>query len=188
MNDKVKSKEQLIKELSELRLENNSLKLKVADVNMTASYVDKLTVSEETQRMVIESLLNEKVEVHNNDKKLKILIAEDDAIAELFLWHIIKDFSKEVLKAGTGAEAVEICRNNPDLDLILMDIKMPEMDGYEATMKIREFNKKIVIIAQTAYAQTGDKQKAEKAGCNDYLSKPIVQHELLSLIKKYFNN
>ena len=57
MNDKVKSKEQLIKELSELRLENNSLKLKVADVNMTAVDVDKLTVSEETQRMVIESLL-----------------------------------------------------------------------------------------------------------------------------------
>lgn len=57
MNDKVKSKEQLIKELSELRLENNSLKLKVADVNMTAVEVDKLTVSEETQRMVIESLL-----------------------------------------------------------------------------------------------------------------------------------
>jgi len=69
-----------------------------------------------------------------------------------------------------------------------MDIKMPEMDGYEATMKIREFNKKIVIIAQTAYAQTGDKQKAEKAGCNDYISKPIVQQELLSIIKKYFKN
>ena len=129
-----------------------------------------------------------KVEAHNNDKKLKILIAEDDAIAELYISHIIHDFSKEVLKARTGTEAVEICRNNPELDLILMDIKMPEMDGYEATMKIREFNKKIVIIAQTAYAQTGDKQKAEKAGCNDYISKPIVPHELLSLIKKYFKN
>jgi CheY-like chemotaxis protein len=70
----------------------------------------------------------------------------------------------------------------------MMDIKMPELDGYEATRQIRQFNKKIVIIAQTAYAQTGDKEKAINAGCNDYISKPIKKDELLALIKKYFSD
>ena len=99
----------------------------------------------------------------------------------------MKIFSKEVLKARTGVEAVEACRNNPDIDLVLMDIQMPEMDGYEATRQIRQFNKEVIIIAQTAYALTGDREKAIEAGCNDYISKPIKKDELLALIQKYFN-
>jgi CheY-like chemotaxis protein len=67
-----------------------------------------------------------------------------------------------------------------------MDIKMPEMDGYEATKQIREFNKNVIIIAQTAYAQSGDRDKAIEAGCNDYISKPIRKNDLLALIKKHF--
>ena len=66
-----------------------------------------------------------------------------------------------------------------------MDIKLPEMDGYEATRKIREFNKDIVIIAQTAFALIGDREKAIEAGCNDYISKPISKDILIKLIKKY---
>jgi CheY-like chemotaxis protein len=79
------------------------------------------------------------------------------------------------------------CRNNPDIDLILMDIQMPEMNGYEATRKIRQFNKDVVIIAQTAYVLTGDREMAIAAGCNDYISKPIKKDELMALIQKYFN-
>jgi CheY-like chemotaxis protein len=63
---------------------------------------------------------------------------------------------------------------------------MPEMGGYEATREIRQFNKNVIIIAQTAYALPGDREKALKAGCNDYISKPINKAELLSLMQKYF--
>ncbi|HKJ78664.1 MAG TPA: response regulator, partial [Prolixibacteraceae bacterium] len=72
-----------------------------------------------------------------------------------------------------------------DLDLILMDLKMPKLDGINATKKIREFNKKIPIIAQTAYALAGDKEKALDAGCNDYISKPINKEELIGKIGNF---
>ena len=73
---------------------------------------------------------------------------------------IINRISKNVFKVSTGPDAIEICLKNPDIDLILMDIKMPEMDGYKATKLIRQFNKDVVIIAQTAYGLSGDREKA----------------------------
>jgi CheY-like chemotaxis protein/nitrogen-specific signal transduction histidine kinase len=118
--------------------------------------------------------------------KLKILIAEDDAESAILLTAIIQKSSKEVFKVRTGLEALEICRKNPDIDLILMDIQMPEMDGYEATRKIREFNPSVVIIAQTAFALSGDKELALEAGCNDYISKPIKRIQLMEIINKHF--
>ncbi|HEY5590120.1 MAG TPA: PAS domain S-box protein [Paludibacter sp.] len=122
----------------------------------------------------------------NHIKNLKILIAEDDETSELLISITVNKFSKVVLKARTGNEAIEVCRINPDLDLILMDIQMPYLNGLEATRQIRQFNKNVVIIAQTAYGLSGDREKAIEAGCNDYISKPINKDELLSLIQKYF--
>ena len=95
---------------------------------------------------------------------------------------------KKFLHAITGVEAVEACRNNPDLDLVLMDIRMPKMNGLEATQQIRQFNKDVIIIAQTAYAFSGDSEKAIEAGCNDYISKPINMTLLYDLMKKHFKN
>ena len=130
-----------------------------------------------------ESVLSEK---NNKVRKLKILIAEDDEVSEMLIDSYIKMFGKEILKARTGIDTVEVCRNNPDIDLILMDIRMPEMGGYEATKQIRQFNSNVIIIAQTAYGLSGDKEKAIKAGCNDYISKPVSKNELLALIQKHF--
>ena len=121
-------------------------------------------------------------------KNLKILIAEDDEISELFITTIIKNISKEILKARNGIEAIEICRNYPDIDLILMDIKMPEISGYEATRQIRQFNKNVIIIAQTAFGLTGDREKAIEAGCNDYITKPINKDKLMEMIDTYFKS
>jgi hypothetical protein len=122
----------------------------------------------------------------NQIKDLKILIAEDDEGSEKLLTVVVKMFGKEVLKARTGVEAIEACRNNPDIDLVFMDIQMPEMNGYEATRQIRQFNQDVVIIAQTAYALTGDRELAIEAGCNDYIPKPIKKDNLMVLIQKYF--
>ncbi len=122
----------------------------------------------------------------NAIRKLKILMVEDDEVSEMLLDETVKMFGKEILKARTGVEAVEACRNNPDIDLILMDIQMPEMGGYEATRQIRQFNKEVVIIAQTAYGLTGDREKSIGAGCNDYIAKPITKIGLQALIHKYF--
>jgi PAS domain S-box-containing protein len=122
----------------------------------------------------------------DNVRKLKILIAEDDDVSEMLFDITVRMFGKEFLKARTGIEAVEACQNNPDIDFVLMDIQMPEMNGYEATRQIRQFNKEVVIISQTANALTGDREKAIDAGCNDYIAKPIRKDELLGLIQKYF--
>ncbi|NEW81387.1 MAG: response regulator [Mariniphaga sp.] len=121
----------------------------------------------------------------NKTKCFKILIAEDDEISGMLISMAIKAFGKNVLKATTGVETVEVCRNNPDLDFVLMDIKMPEMDGLEATRQIRKFNNDVIIIAQTAYALTGDREKAIAAGCNDYIAKPFGQASLTELMKKH---
>jgi PAS domain S-box-containing protein len=120
-------------------------------------------------------------------KKLKILIVEDEETSIEYLKTILEDYSDELLVATDGVETVEICKNKSDLDLILMDIKMPGINGHEATRKIRSFNKDILIIAQTAYAQVGDKEKCLASGCNDYLTKPIDEDELLKVISKYIN-
>jgi PAS domain S-box-containing protein len=119
-------------------------------------------------------------------KGLNILVVEDDDASFILLEIAVKFFAKEVVHAKTGIEAIEFCRNRPEFDLVLMDIKMPGMDGYEATRRIRQFSKNVIIIAQTAYALAGDHEKALQAGCNSYISKPIKRDQLLELVQKYF--
>jgi CheY-like chemotaxis protein len=83
-------------------------------------------------------------------------------------------------------EAVNTFSENRDINLILMDIRMPLMDGYTATKKIREMDKNVVVVAQTAYAMAGDREKALTAGCHDYITKPLNRKKLLELIDKHF--
>ena len=119
------------------------------------------------------------------DRDIKILIAEDEIFAFEYLKIILKEFKPTIIHAKTGTEAVDFCKNNNDINIVLMDIKMPGMDGYEATAEIRKFNKDLVIIAQTAYAQPSDRRDAINAGCTDYISKPIDKDDLKNLIEKY---
>ena len=121
-----------------------------------------------------------------NIRRLKILIAEDDDASNLLFSKLIRSFGREILKVRTGRDAVDACKNNSDIDLVLMDIQMPEMNGYEATRLIRKFNQDVIIIAQTAMGLKGEKERAQEAGCTDFLPKPILLSEFTELIRKYF--
>ncbi len=133
----------------------------------------------------IQTPLHEKAEADiDSNRKYNILIAEDDEISFEHLNIIIQPLSKKLERVTNGIDAVEYVRNNPDTHMVLMDIKMPLMNGSDATKEIRKFNKDVVIIAQTAYALAGDEEKFIDIGCNDYISKPIDTDSLLELIKK----
>ncbi len=115
-------------------------------------------------------------------KKLTVLIAEDEESSEFFLHEVLKNHVKKIIHAKNGRETVEWVKIDPGIDLVLMDIKMPIMDGYEATRWIREFNPDIKIIAQTAYALEGDREKALASGCDAYMDKPLSKKKLFNLI------
>ncbi len=118
------------------------------------------------------------------DLKLNILIAEDTEFSQYFLKSILRPISNQIFQVDNGNDAIKIIRENPEIDLVLMDIRMPEMGGYEATRAIRKFNTDVVIIAQTAYAMLQDREKALEAGCDDYIAKPIKKEQLYGIITK----
>lgn len=119
-----------------------------------------------------------------NLRKL-ILIAEDDDTGYFYLETVLNMENYDVMWAKNGFEVIEMLEKNSNINLILMDLKMPELNGVEATKRIRLVNTEIPIIAQTAHAFAGDRELAINAGCNDYISKPINRLELLSLIKTH---
>lgn len=127
---------------------------------------------------------NEQI-INSNPMGITILIAEDDPNNFFYLKVLLKGEERTLLHAKNGREAVDFCKNHPEIDIILMDIKMPEMDGLEATKLIREFRPDLPIIAQTAYALSSDRERVLAAGCNDYIAKPIKRDDLLNLLKKY---
>ena len=125
-------------------------------------------------------------------KKVKnnatILVAEDDDANFYYINAVLtRETGAKVLHAGNGKEAVELYRTHPDIVLILMDIKMPIMDGFEATRLIKSINTKIPVIAITAYAMLGDENRIIEAGCDGYLSKPINRRMLIEKIGEFIN-
>jgi signal transduction histidine kinase len=128
-----------------------------------------------------------KKKIDFNWKNKLILVAEDEMINYKFIEKVLKKTKTKLLWAKNGIETFEMVQQNKDIDLVLMDIRMPLMDGYEATRKIKEINKKIPIIAQTAYALDYERTEILSAGCNDYISKPYTIYELLNLINKYLD-
>ena len=122
-----------------------------------------------------------------NWKKKTVLIVEDDYPSYLFLQSAIEKTGIEILWVQSGKAAIDALKHKTDIDIILMDIQLPGMSGYEATKKIRSFNSTIPVIAQTANAMEGDKAKAIKSGCNSYISKPIDVNELLQKMNTAFS-
>lgn len=126
----------------------------------------------------------------NNQKEFiwsgkTILIVEDSVVSYRLLTKFLKDTQVKFLYASDGEQAVNICENNEQVDLVLMDIQLPILDGLEATNQIKKCNPGLPIIAQTANAMDDDKPKIIAAGCDDYVSKPINRLELLQKIHKF---
>lgn len=114
-----------------------------------------------------------------------ILIAEDVESNFLYLKAVLSKLNATVFWAKNGLEAIDLCTPENAIDLVLMDLQMPEMNGYEATQILKKKFPQLPIVAQTAFAMSDDREKAIDAGCNDYLAKPIKSKDLLSVVGKY---
>ncbi len=120
-----------------------------------------------------------------NWKNKTVLIAEDEEHNYVFLEEILLETQIRTIWAKNGKEAVEIVKSGEKIDVVLMDIRMPLLNGYEATQEIKRFDEKIPVVVQTAYTMSGEKEKSFKAGCDDYISKPINEKELLATMSKH---
>jgi len=120
-----------------------------------------------------------------NDRK--ILVVEDDESSSFLINEILKNTGAELFYTLDGQEAIEFVRDNPETDLILMDVNLPGKDGFTATREIKHMQQQVVVIAQTAYAFAHDREKAKEAGCDDFLTKPLNPYLLLAKIDKYFS-
>ncbi|TVR74386.1 MAG: response regulator [Marinilabiliales bacterium] len=129
-----------------------------------------------------------KTDMDSFDWKDKVvLVVEDNELNSRLLQKMLEPTGIKIITAKDGRPAIEECRNNSNIDLVLMDIQMPEMDGYEATREIRAIRPDLPVIAQTAYAMAEERERIIEAGCNDYLPKPIRQRELFQVLSRYLN-
>ena len=137
---------------------------------------DILNITNEYQTPILPKTMN---------KKITILLAEDEEYNRIYIEEILDDKNFTILTAENGVEAVDIAKNNPNIMFVLMDIKMPIMNGIDALKLIREFNKTVPIIALTAFSMESDKKHLLNEGFDDYVAKPIVKKDLMQILDKY---
>jgi len=132
-----------------------------------------------------------KIQVMVKDLSLpgrKIMIVEDDPPSRFYLNQLLLKTGAVLLNASTGQEAIEMLRSNPDIDLVLMDIQLPVMDGYEAAPKLKSIKKDLILIAQTAFGLLDDRDKILASGFDDYLIKPIFKNNLLRKLGEWLEH
>jgi signal transduction histidine kinase len=127
------------------------------------------------------------ISAHNSiaPKDLIILVAEDEEYNYLFIEEVIKEARAKSIRAKNGQEAVDICTENSDIDLVIMDLKMPVMNGYEATKLIKKLRPSLPIIAHTAYPKPHERNNVGNLGFDDYIAKPMNEKNLIGLLEKY---
>ncbi len=121
----------------------------------------------------------------NDISNPNILIAEDVESNFLYLKAVLSKLNATIFWAKNGLEAVDICDKEHCINLVLMDLQMPDMNGYEATEILKKKYPEMPIVAQTAFAMSDDREKALDAGCDDYLAKPIKSKDLLSMVERF---
>jgi len=148
-------------------------------------FICSLPCINETKKSKISKQIISKIPQSLGNNEL-ILIAEDDDVNYFYLSRLFVNTNFQILRANNGKEAVNLMKENPNIKLILMDIKMPEMNGYEAARRIQKENANVPIIAQTAYALTDDQHQIEKAGFQGYIRKPIKREALFDMLGSFF--
>ncbi|HYX06954.1 MAG TPA: response regulator, partial [Bacteroidales bacterium] len=139
--------------------------------------------TEATHHTIVQPVINQNF--HFSGKT--VLLVEDDLFNAAYIEEVLSETGIKILQTEYGTEAIEIAaKQSPDL--VLMDIRLPDQDGYKAVRQIKKHDPNMKIIAQTAYASESDRLKALDAGCNDYISKPIERNKLLSMINKQINS
>jgi PAS domain S-box-containing protein len=123
--------------------------------------------------------------IESQHSSSKILVAEDDDFSYSLLYAIFKPLGYEIVRAIDGRSAIELCKSDKDIALVLMDIKMPVVDGYEATYEIKKFRPEIKVIVQTACAHPADRTRAFEKGCDEYFVKPFNRKLIVSIVEKY---
>lgn len=126
------------------------------------------------------------IEYKNNWSDKTFLIVEDDKSSSRFLQEVLKRTGARLIFTSDGEKSIEICEAEENLDLILMDVQLPTLSGYEATKRIKKMRPKLPVIAQTANAFADERNKAMEAGCSEYITKPLNKEKLLSVIKSVF--
>jgi len=144
-----------------------------------------LPVNQDVTKTVKKKAVEKAPEINWNNKL--ILIAEDSILNYTYLEAILQRTNVKLIWAKDGKEAVDICRENEDIDIVLMDIKMPVLDGLNAMKEIKKFRKDLPIIVQTAYAMPEDRERSFAAGSDDYLTKPLNASDLFKTISKFMN-
>ena len=141
---------------------------------------------EKGQKIIVQPINT--IDVSKGEKEGTILIAEDDNLNFLLLQKIMQLKNFNIIRAVNGQEAVDICINNSNVDLVLMDIKMPVMNGFEALEKIKAIRPELIVVAQTAYSSSDDEERIFKAGFYGYITKPINREKLFAIIDDVFKN
>lgn len=147
----------------------------------TIPYKPAISVMEHEDKEVLSYMSKVKPDV-------KLLVAEDDDVNFFFIKEMLADYPINIVRAIDGQEAVDIVADSTDIDMVLMDIKMPRLDGYEATQQIKNIRSNLPVIVQTAYAFSTDKERARQAGCDDYISKPIDRLRFIELLAKHLQS
>ena len=116
-----------------------------------------------------------------------ILVVEDEEINFFYIKESLIETSVNLLYADNGLAALKIFKENTNIDLVLMDVKMPIISGYETTKRMKNVRTEVPVIAQTAYSLSGERRKSIEAGCDDYLSKPVSPDELIETVARYLD-
>lgn len=123
----------------------------------------------------------------NNFKGKAILIIEDDPVSSEYFSEVLSGTGVQLYTTSSAEEGFAKLKENPGIDLVLLDMRLPGISGYEATKILKQQKPGLIIIAQTAYALYGDREKAIEAGCDDYLAKPVKMSDLICTLRKWLS-